>query len=557
MGGFLSSLEDRLGSHQSYAGAVPPDALVFEGRDGLLYANGKQFHVKGVNWFGSEAFNGPPGGLDQHSVDWYLDFLQRHEFNAIRVLFNHDNVLKDDIVEAPHGAQLFFQTRYIAMFAKLAAEAAKRGILIMIACHRIRGDAWPGAGLWYDPSLGFSEEVVKQSWGKLAAVLCEHWNVFAADLQNEPHASSWAKDPATDWNLAAARIGDHVLDACPRWMIMVEGVGYTPGAPNADDPGAGFWWGENLMGAEIAPVVLQDPRKLVYSPHVYGPSVYPQHYFSSPFFPQNMPAVWEGHFASVQKSTNTPIVIGEIGGRYTDQDRQWQDWALPYCVSRGFGLFYFALNPDSDDTGGLVKKSWVEPGENDVETEKLAALSKLPSTNVFDLCPVCVPSDAHLEPSLAVAASPPSGHLPTSIGGKHADKTAHLSAEQPQRPANDRKAVADHAGTSTGASIGNAFLILIILFGALHLAIDHCPTRLKERICRAKEYLRRKMTSSANVGFQKVSHGCDEHDGDGAQRMPSRYASNRSDLQMVAQQRAAGELSQGFGFSRMVRSKAR
>ena len=31
-----------------------------------------RFHVKGANWFGSEAFNGPPGGLDHHSIRWYM-----------------------------------------------------------------------------------------------------------------------------------------------------------------------------------------------------------------------------------------------------------------------------------------------------------------------------------------------------------------------------------------------------------------------------------------------------------------------------------------------------
>lgn len=58
----------------------------FEARGGKIYANGELFSIKGVNWFGSEAFNGPPGGLDKHSVSWYLDFLERNEFNAIRLL---------------------------------------------------------------------------------------------------------------------------------------------------------------------------------------------------------------------------------------------------------------------------------------------------------------------------------------------------------------------------------------------------------------------------------------------------------------------------------------
>ena len=75
--------------------------LEFDGHDGLLYANGKPFSIKGVNWFGSEAYNGPPGGLNVHDVDWYMDFLQSHGFNAIRLLFTHEYVLKNDIVEAP------------------------------------------------------------------------------------------------------------------------------------------------------------------------------------------------------------------------------------------------------------------------------------------------------------------------------------------------------------------------------------------------------------------------------------------------------------------------
>lgn len=189
---------------------------------------------------------------------------------VVDLRFNHEDVMKNDIVEAPQGARapgaLLFQTRYVEMFGVLASEAARRGILVMIACHRINKDAWPGKGLWYDEALNFPEKRVVESWSKIAGHLCGHWNVFAADLQNEPHASSWGKGLASDWNKAAERIGDHVLGLCPRWLIMVEGVGFTPGAPGADDPGAGYWWGENIVGAKVAPVRLRDQSKLVCAP---------------------------------------------------------------------------------------------------------------------------------------------------------------------------------------------------------------------------------------------------------------------------------------------------
>lgn len=328
--------------------------------------------------------------------------------SAVRLLFNHEHILKNDIVEAPQSERLLFQTRYIDMFVVLAREAAKRGILVMIGCHRITHDAWPGDGLWYGSYIGVPR--VLESWTALTRALCGEWNVFAADLQNEPHSSSWGKGLPTDWNKAAEQIGNHVSKECPRWMIMVEGVGYTPGAPGGDDPGAGFWWGENLVGTRVAPVRLNNQDKLVYSPHVYGPSVYLQSYFKSPFFPNNMPAVWQQHFAFAQEKTGRPIVIGEFGGDYTGADRVWQDWAIPYMIQQGFGLFYFALNPDSKDTGGLVPRSdWSDPPPNSPEALKLEALAQLPSTDVFQVCPACRPADAA---PLQSPPSPPSPPLP-------------------------------------------------------------------------------------------------------------------------------------------------
>ena len=121
----------------------------------------------------------------------------------------------------------------------------------MMACHRTRPDAWPGDGLWYDGLL--DEDSVQRSWDFVAEKLCKQWNVFAVDLQNEPHASSWGKgNPATDWDQGAQRMGDYVLQKCSRWLIMVEGVGFTPGAKGGDGPGMGIWWGENLHSLNIS-----------------------------------------------------------------------------------------------------------------------------------------------------------------------------------------------------------------------------------------------------------------------------------------------------------------
>ena len=78
------------------------------------------------------------------------------------------------------------------------------------------------------------------------------------------YKSSWGLGSArTDWNAAAERLGNGVLNFCPRWLIFVQGVGETPGAGADQDTAGGVYWGENIYGARAHPVELSDPTKLV------------------------------------------------------------------------------------------------------------------------------------------------------------------------------------------------------------------------------------------------------------------------------------------------------
>ena len=81
------------------ADANPLCFLNFESRDSRLWANGEEFHIKGVNWVGSEGRTGAPYGLDQHTVDHYMDFLNMNGFNAIRLLFNHESVITNSVID--------------------------------------------------------------------------------------------------------------------------------------------------------------------------------------------------------------------------------------------------------------------------------------------------------------------------------------------------------------------------------------------------------------------------------------------------------------------------
>ena len=84
------------------------------------------------------------------------------------------------------------------------------------------------------------------AWDVLLERLCDKWNVFGADVFNEPWGAEWVapSDAGRDWRRMAEELGNAVLRRCPRLVVFVEGVGNTPGSGQK-----GFFWGENLAAA--------------------------------------------------------------------------------------------------------------------------------------------------------------------------------------------------------------------------------------------------------------------------------------------------------------------
>ena len=199
------------------------------------------------------------------------------------------------------------------------------------------------------------------------------------------------------WNGLAGELGRHVLERCPRWAIFVEGVGHcggvqpaaghkctTPAAGREQnlDLHAGTWWGENLQAAASHPVDVgvasnDGIGKVVYSPHSYGPSTSWQEQFDVDSFPRNMPAIWDVQFGHLARDGIAPVVIGELGGLCDGQDAQLQQALVGYMAERSIGGFWWAVNPESGDTGGLLEDDWRAP-----ESRKLNILSSLPSSPV-------------------------------------------------------------------------------------------------------------------------------------------------------------------------------
>ena len=175
-----------------------------------------------------------------------------------------------------------------------------------------------------------------------------------------------------------------MLKRCPRLLVLVEGVG------NTADGDEGFFWGENLRHAASLPVRLPRPEKVVLSPHVYGPGIgHEMGYFEADDFPSNMPDIWDDHFGSLLQKGHT-LLIGEWGGTYVDRgpktrNRAWMDAFHRYLGRRGLSSFFWCLNPNSGDTGGLLTNGWKPPRSGTAEALKLALLGQLPATPLGSL----------------------------------------------------------------------------------------------------------------------------------------------------------------------------
>jgi len=206
-----------------------------------------------------------------------MDFVAAHGFNALRLPFSVQLVEELDTARPANlggdNAPLQGLTAGAQLDAVVAA-AADRGILVMLDCHHM--EAAPSAipELWYVPGE-WPEERVVRAWQTIARRYAGAWNVFAADLNNEPHGrATWGDgNAATDWRAGAERLGAAVLAANPRLLCFVEGT--AGGAVPIQTPEPCFWGG-GLCSAVAAPVRLPVPRRLVLSPHVYGPGVFMQ-----------------------------------------------------------------------------------------------------------------------------------------------------------------------------------------------------------------------------------------------------------------------------------------
>src|SRR5258706_3187388 len=330
----------------------------------LVDQAGGKVTLTGVSWFGMETGTFCPHGLWARNWQQMLDQIVQTGFNTIRLPYSNQLF---DAASIPNGIDFTKNADLkgltgLEIMDRIIQGAGRRGLRVILDRHR--PDSYAQSPLWYTDHV--SEERWIADWVMLARRYRTENGVIGADLHNEPHGqATWGDgNRTTDWRLAAERAGSAILEANPDWLIVVEGI------EKFDNDW--YWWGGNLMGARQFPIRLRHPDKLVYSAHDYGPGVSAQSWFSAPNFPNNLSHLWQTHWAYLRQEGIAPVWLGEFGGGSggTDVEGVWQRSLVSFLKDRGISYAYWAWNPNSGDTGGILKDDWTT-----VDQAKLHILS--------------------------------------------------------------------------------------------------------------------------------------------------------------------------------------
>ncbi len=364
-----------------------PNFLHVEGNS-LYDSKSNRVRLTGINWFGIETKTKMFHGLWSRDYKSMLQQVKDLGFNCVRIPWSNESLTQDDPDELdieftgsdPYTGEgnmnsALKNKNSLEIMTIVVEEAQALGLKVILDNHSKVSDGYITEGLWYTDVV--SEAKWIEDWEFVANHFKEYDAVIAMDLKNEPHFdASWGTgDSKTDWNTAAEKCGNAILAQHPDVLIMVAGVEATNG--KASYSKERYWWGGNLQGVRTNPITLTDNSKLVYTPHEYGPEVHLQDWFKDPRFPTNLEHLWNDRFGFVSNEEIGHLFIGEFGIKEKAEgtvSSVWFDKFIEYITERsdGISFTFWAWNPNSGDTGGILQHDW-----NDINDWKLKKLEPI------------------------------------------------------------------------------------------------------------------------------------------------------------------------------------
>ncbi|KAL0587414.1 hypothetical protein ABG067_003033 [Albugo candida] len=339
-------------------------------------------------------------------------FLSNNNFNAVRIPLMARAILKNsrpnaDLINRQENRAIAIGN-YMAFLKSIIAVLQFRKIGVVLSMQTL--SPTDAGGLWYNAQV--PEEDFLLAIDKLTATLCsyKYWNVIGIDLTNEPHKATWGDGSPTDFNVGARKIAARMLDGCPNWIGLVQGIS---GRQTVEVQGKAInftdWYGGGLQGVRSTGMKFDIANKVVYAPHFNSPSVYPQSIFyangtwdeatgklagyvelNDASLQLRTSAMMNNMFGFLSSTTGPAILMGQFSGLYgldahpQKTSKRVLDQIISTVTQPGWaGGFVMALNPETSfqynpaDTVGKFAEGVLSDDWLSANKAYLAALGKM------------------------------------------------------------------------------------------------------------------------------------------------------------------------------------
>ena len=347
----------------------------------IIDAKEREVWLTGANWFGFNASEKVLHGLWTANLEALTGDIANRGINILRVPISTE-LLTEWMQGTPADVQVntfanpeLEGLNSLEVFERFLAACQDVGLKIFVDVHSAQADNMGHfAPLWFDHE--FTQEDFYTTWEWFAERYKNNDTVLAFDLKNEPHGQGHTDTPGarwddsnhpTNWKAVAEETARRIHKVHPNALILVEGIEVYPreganwGSKNPGDYHYA-WWGGNLRGVADFPVSVHgQTNKIVYSPHDYGPAVNPQSWFRDGFNQETLIAdYWYDNWLFIHDEAIAPLLIGEWGGFMDGADNQrWMEALRDLIVERKLHHTFWAINPNSGDTGGLLTDDWI------------------------------------------------------------------------------------------------------------------------------------------------------------------------------------------------------
>ena len=221
---------------------TPRAPLRTRGAD-IVDVSGERVKFEAVNWAGGENWRRVPGGLDLAPASSIARSIAAMGFNAVRLPFSVDTVLRDPpVADAAVAANPFlFGATALGVMDAVIVELGKVGVAVILDNHMTVAD-WccqraDCDGVWYHDASGDANSTgTERAWlaalTKISARYAGAPNVVAVELKNEPREVC----PGRPWH-----VGSRVCD--PSVFIDADAIARSSST-------AGDHFGSRLAAAE-------------------------------------------------------------------------------------------------------------------------------------------------------------------------------------------------------------------------------------------------------------------------------------------------------------------